>query len=355
MIDPISSHPLIDPSFYLHLFIHLFLFQVVRFLVAVCNRVIPKELWGSSHNKRAFDNNLKSLINLNKGEKYSLGQMVNGIKTNDCKWLRSDGGQSKGTSLSEAEKQREVLYKWIWWLVRHYIMVILKSFFYITENAGQTREIFFYRKPVWKIIHDFGVSAMKSDLLKPLSTEEATEILSSNSSLGYSYMRFLPKVQNVRPIINMKHQPSGTISSQKTQASINSRLRNLFEIIKYEKSKEPLSSDSTVFGSDDVYQALRLFHLKRKERQDEGTLYMVHVDISKCFDSIPLDKLYGIMEGILEEEEYLVRRYVAIKSMNNAARKVFTRKVDSEDDCRSFEQFLEDLIQVNDGYTIAGF
>ncbi|KAK3740124.1 hypothetical protein QZH41_001271 [Actinostola sp. cb2023] len=300
-------------------------YQVFRFVKAVFNRVVPKELWGTEKNKRAFYKNLDGFIKLKKSERFSLGQTVDRMKIACCDWVKLSGNEKQSTPLSESEKQKEVLYKWIWWLVRCYIMVILKSFFYITEGASQSKEIFFYRKPVWKIIQEFGIKTVKNTLLRPISKEDAASLLDSNASLGYSFMRFIPKASKVRPIINMRMRPEAK-KGKKFQLSINSKLRNVFEIIKFENARKTLRVNSTVFGVDDVYKALKSFITKRETCNDSRPLCLVHVDINRCFDSILLDKLYRIMKAVFKEEEYIVRRFVVIKSSNDKVKKVFEKK-----------------------------
>jgi hypothetical protein len=39
-----------------------------------------------------------------------------------------------------------------------------------------------------------------------------------------------------------------------------------------------------------------------------GQFYLAKLDISSCFDSIPHEKLFGLLAGILNEKEFLVRR-----------------------------------------------
>ena len=62
--------------------------QVIRFLECVCHKVVPKELWGCPHNKRTFLRNLAKFLRLHRGEKFSLGQVMEGIKVSKCEWLK---------------------------------------------------------------------------------------------------------------------------------------------------------------------------------------------------------------------------------------------------------------------------
>lgn len=315
-------------------------YKVCQFVKAVCNLVLPKEFWGTDENKKAFYKNLQRFITLRKGEVFSLGQMVDSIKPTSCGWLKLS--KNKRIPPSESEKQKEVLYRWIWWLVRDYIMVILKSFFYITEGANQSKEIFYYRKPIWRIIQDFGIKTVTSTMLRRIPKSEVADLIDSNASLGYSSMRFLPKASTVRPIVNMSTKHSTNKKGPKL--SINSKLRNLFEIIKFENTRKAVGAGSSVFGVDDVYSTLKAFIAKRSNIHP---LCFVHVDIYKCFDSIILERLYSIMKAVFKEEEYIIKRFVMVKGYRDGAKKAFEKRVTLGEDCRTFQQFAEDIIKVN--------
>ena len=132
--------------------------------------------------------------------------------------------------------------------------------------------------------------------------------------ISFSPLRFIPKSSTVRPITNMRHCPTskGPVSSQKPQ-SINRRLQNLFEVLKFEKERNPKSLGATLFGSDDLYRVLKPFAEKTPKCVEGRPLYFVHVDVSHCYESIPHQKLFDIMNEVIEEEEYLIRRFALLK------------------------------------------
>ncbi|KXJ14758.1 Telomerase reverse transcriptase [Exaiptasia diaphana] len=316
-------------------------YNVCRFVKAVCDTVIPAEFWGTDANKRAFYKSLQRFIMMQKDETFSLLQMGHKIKVKSCDWLKLTRNKGGRIPVTESEKQKEVFYRWLWWLVRNYIMVILKAFFYITEGASQSQDIFYYRKPTWRTIQSFGIKTVTTTMLSEISEKEAKALVESKASLGYSRMRFLPKASSVRPIVNMKVSPK--ISGAKVNLSINSKLRNVFEIMRFENARKPARSDSTMFGVDDVYKRIKSF-VATRENHDEP-LYFVHVDINKCFDSILLDRLFHIMKAVFKEEEYSIRRFAMIKSCQGKVKKVFEKSVALGNDCRTFKEFAEDTIK----------
>ena len=127
-------------------------------------------------------------------------------------------------------------------------------------------------------------------------------------------LRFIPKNSTVRPITNMKHCPPTVepVNAQKQQP-INRKLQNLFEVLKFEKGRIPDSLRTTLFGSDDLYQVLKPFAERVRKSSDVRPLYFVHVDVRHCYESIPHQKLFDIMKEVLEEEEYLIRRFSLLK------------------------------------------
>ncbi|OXB76829.1 UNVERIFIED_CONTAM: hypothetical protein H355_003846 [Colinus virginianus] len=62
--------------------------QVYGFVRECLERVIPAELWGSSHNKCRFFKNVKAFISMGKYAKLSLQQLMWKMRVNDCVWLR---------------------------------------------------------------------------------------------------------------------------------------------------------------------------------------------------------------------------------------------------------------------------
>lgn len=290
------------------------LLQVVRFLQCICHKVVPKELWGSSENKASFLRNLAKFIRLRRAETFSLGQLMAGIKVSSCKWLKDKGSENKHIPLSRSLKQQELLAQFLWWFVAKYLMVVLKTFFYITESGTHRQRVFYYRKPVWRKIHRFGLNAFCGEFFKPLKTKEAEELLGRPSSLGFSLLRFIPKSSTVRPITNMRHCPmiKEPINAQKPQ-SVNWKLQNVFEILKFEKERNPKSLGSTLFGTDDLYRVLKPFVTRVRTSLEGRPLYLVHVDVKNCYESILHQKLFDIIKQVLEEEEYLIRRFVLLR------------------------------------------
>ena len=87
----------------------------------------------------------------------------------------------------------------------------------------------------------------------------------------------------------------------------------MFEVLKFEKERNPKSLGSTLFGNDDLYRALKPFVARVRTCLAGRPLYFVHVDVKNCYESILHQKLFDIIKQVLEEEEYLIRRFVLLR------------------------------------------
>lgn len=271
-------------------------------------------MWGSSENKAMFLRNLAKFVRLHRAETFTLGQLMAGIKISSCRWLKDKGTLKSHIPLYDSLKQQQLLAQFIWWLVTKYLMVILKTFFYITESGTHRQRVFYYRKAVWKKIHRFGLNTFCGEFFKPLKAKEADKLLRRPSSLGFSLLRFVPKSSTVRPITNMRHCPKikEPINAQKQQ-SVNWKLQNVFEVLKFEKERNPKSLGATLFGTDDLYRALKPFVARVRTGSERRPLYFVHVDVKNCYESILHQKLFDVIKQVLVEEEYLIRRFSLLR------------------------------------------
>ncbi|KAK3592766.1 hypothetical protein CHS0354_003201 [Potamilus streckersoni] len=292
--------------------------QVYLFLRSVILRVVPEELFGSSHNKNIFLKNCKRQISAGKFEKVCLGQLVQKMKTSDCKWLNA---------LCSNFQRLHMLAKLLFWLMGILVFHTLKTFFYITESSVHRHKLFYYRQSVWHRLHTRAIAdLLKTRMLKPISEETSKSLIKTCSALGVSTMRFLPKTRSLRPIVNMGS--SQNYLSPKG-ISINKQLANLQKILSYLKEEEPNIIGAGKMGTDNIYTAWQAFADRRKQN-GSGKLYFVKTDITNCYDTILEKKLFSIIREILEQadcNEYIVRRYGNVYIAGNKLRRVFNANI----------------------------
>jgi telomerase reverse transcriptase len=141
-------------------------------------------------------------------------------------------------------------------------------------------------------------------------------------SLGTSYLRLVPKLSGIRPIVNMGRKQEGG------KASINKQLENAFHIIKLGKRQNPALFGSSVFGMDDIYKVFAPFAENHRQQHMDKPLFFVSLDISGCFDNLDHAKVMGVCQQLLCEDEYQIRRYTSVMMSNDELRIEFKRDAD---------------------------
>ncbi|XP_040540215.1 telomerase reverse transcriptase isoform X2 [Gallus gallus] len=322
--------------------------QVYGFVRECLERVIPAELWGSSHNKCRFFKNVKAFISMGKYAKLSLQQLMWKMRVNDCVWLRLAKGNHSVPAYEHCYRE-EILAKFLYWLMDSYVIELLKSFFYITETMFQKNMLFYYRKFIWGKLQNIGIRDHFAKVhLRALSSEEMEVIRQKKYFPIASRLRFIPKMNGLRPVVRLSRVVEGQkLSKESREKKIqryNTQLKNLFSVLNYERTVNTSIIGSSVFGRDDIYRKWKEFVTKVFESGGEMPhFYFVKGDVSRAFDTIPHKKLVEVISQVLKPESqtvYGIRWYAVIMiTPTGKARKLYKRHVST------FEDFIPDMKQ----------
>eukprot|EP00051_Salpingoeca_urceolata_P018241 m.254915 g.254915 ORF g.254915 m.254915 type:complete len:1497 (+) comp19152_c2_seq1:1648-6138(+) len=322
--------------------------QVVRFLAAVLDNVVPVAMWGSAHNRACIMARLRDFVLLSRTERLTLHYLMQGLRVNDCAWL----GQSPArASASDHATRTALLQQWVKWLFEDVVLPLVRSYFYVTESGPHKKRVFYYRKPLWKRLQQLAVHRLiQEGHIHLVPDHQHAEFRAA--SLGVSFLRLLPKLSGMRNILNMGRQPSNTADPGKSELSINTKLANLFAVLNFEKERDPSIIGATVFGRDDVYARLKPFicslqaaaPTSMQPPQLAAPVYVVSVDVSNCFDSIKQHKLFEIVKGLLREEEYVVRMYDTVILDNGQPKRVFKRHVAPGGHLEKFQKYADESV-----------
>ena len=73
------------------------------------------------------------------------------------------------------------------------------------------------------------------------------------------------------------------------------------------QSRNPEVLGSAMFSVHGIHEKLKQFRAElRAAKQEDAKLYFAKVDVRACFDTLPQDRLVGIAEKLIKEEEYNV-------------------------------------------------
>ncbi|KAL1783552.1 telomerase reverse transcriptase [Sigmodon hispidus] len=320
--------------------------QVYSFLRACIRKLVPSGIWGSKHNERRFFKNVKQFISLGKYGKLSLQELMWKMRVEDCLWLRSS--QGKSCVLAEEHRMRErILATFLFWLMDTYVVELLRSFFYITETTFQKNKLFFYRKSVWSKLQRIGVRQhLERVQLRELSQEEIRQYQKAWPAMPISRLRFIPKPSGLRPIVNMSYSMS-TRAFGKEKQHFTQRLKTLFSVLNYERTKHPNLLGSSVLGLNDIYRIWRTFVLRVRTLDPAPRMYFVKADVTGAYDAIPKDKLREVVANMIKhtKKTYCVRQYAVVRrDSQGEVHKSFRKQVSTLTDLKPYmSQFVKHL------------
>ncbi|KAM9386412.1 telomerase reverse transcriptase [Phaethornis superciliosus] len=322
--------------------------QVYIFVRECLERVIPMELWGSNHNKCRFLKNVKAFISMGKFAKLSLQELMWKMRVNDCMWLRLVKGDHFVPAYEHCFRE-ELLAKFLYWLMNTYVLELLRSFFYVTETMFQKNMLFYYRKFIWDKLQNIGIRNHFAKVhLRALSSEEIEAVHQKKYVLMASKLRFIPKVNGLRPIVKVSSVVEAQVfskeSREKKMHHYNTRLKNLFSVLNYERTINRSFIGSSVFGKDDIYETWKKFVKKVLESGGEiPHFYYVKADVSRAYDTIPHNKLVEVISQILNPKKrtvYCIRHYAVIMITASGKTKRFYKIHVS-----TFKDFMPDMKQ----------
>ncbi|RDB25955.1 Telomerase reverse transcriptase [Hypsizygus marmoreus] len=304
--------------------------EVYRYIALMTKVVIPKAFWGSETNRKLILTYVEQFIQCRRFETLTLHHIIQRFSTSECDWLTPPGNaarQQSRVSVSDALKRREVLEEFLFWYFDSFVSSLLKTNFYITESSAFRNRVLYFRQDDWKALCSPLIERLTTGTFVKMSESEAKEVLRQRK-LGFSFVRLLPKDTGVRPIVNLRRRKTVQKGAYSSEQSINQILQAAFQILSYEKRKQPDRLGASVFSPDDIYQKLTKFK-SRLPRNPDGKLphlYFVKVDVQACFDTIEQTKLLEILRELISEDVYMTQRYGQIGMETGRIKRTYVKK-----------------------------
>ncbi len=282
----------------------------------------------------------------------------------------------KRTSTSSVKARERALLCLLRWIVCRLCVSILRANFYATEGEGFGHQILYFRGPVWIYlrrhrlrrmirgpfpwddIEESNDDMMKQDICSTryqrvdmnssktnasLSCAAASFTLAHHhhvenmdllpTNLPPSILRLLPKkCGGFRGLVTLSRgvNNDGKIGQRVKGGGANSKLRDLFHILKYELSVQPEKIGFGVMGMDDIFARLKPYFCSWRESNNNNSnsssssLFLVSCDIAGCYDSIQLDRLIDIVEESMSQESYIIQ-HLSCCTPHEALYRCFTR------------------------------
>ena len=296
--------------------------QVSAFCQAVLRRILPRDALGTGQEGEENRNKLMRwvdhFIKMRRNETLNLHVTLQGIKICAVSWLKPPNLASQTMSVSDRDKRIHIFNEFMYFIFDSLLIPLLRSNFYVTESAVHRSRLFYFRHDVWRKISEPSLAQLK------LTMFDEVALAPKLQTLGHSTIRLLPKLNGIRIIANLKKKIMKNFRGKMVLSNgINKQLEPVFDVLNYERSKQPLRLGSSIFSSNEVHGRLKEF----KTRIVGQKLYFVKLDIKSCFDSIPQEELVKLAEVLLQENRYRIHTHAEIKGGEEKPSRRFPRKV----------------------------
>ncbi|CCA72867.1 related to telomerase reverse transcriptase [Serendipita indica DSM 11827] len=308
--------------------------EVISFVLAITSSVIPNELWGSAENYKHVSKRIAEFIDLRRHESLTLHSVAQNVKVLDFAWAfpEHNGNKVSKRPPSDANKARELVDEFLYWYFDSFLLPLLKTTFYCTESSAFKSRVLYFRQDDWLRLTEPLLDKLCSETFIKVPLNEVQQDIEGRK-LGYGQVRLLPKETGVRPIVNLGRKLAVKERPKDPGFSINQMLQATFQILTFEKQRNPSLQGYSVTDSTGIYTKLKQF--KERHRSPDGRmpkLYFVKLDVRACFDTIDQGLLLEIIQRIIQEENYLLQRYTQVYPMVGKIQKRFTGYAIPEDE-----------------------
>eukprot|EP00111_Clytia_hemisphaerica_P018748 TCONS_00055452-protein len=331
--------------------------QVYLWTRKVLSNVIPPLLWGSEQNKKTLLKAVLLFLTRRRYERLTLRNVMKGIKTSHYTCFEQSLQRQPKTAQYSLKKER-LVQMFIQWIFNELLVPLLKACFYITETGTHRNKVFYYRKPVWSVLRRIGMKPLLGTLFRTVSRNTVNEMLASRRCIGVHDIRFIPSQKKVRAIANLTKghvvTPSNVNASAPTAAlkrnkpsSINNELRPLHLSLCYESFFKSSLLGVGVTRPDQIFEKwLEFVNNCKSQYKCIPKLYAISLDIKRCFDTLPQDRILKLISEILKEDSYVIKKFVKIKnSQNGCVTKKFVSLATDGFDCTNFVSFIREQIK----------
>ena len=290
---------------------------VSSFCQSVVTKLLPEDALGrgaaGEQNTRSLMASVDRFVRMRRFESLSLHQITQGLKISCIPWLCPDKVTlDANLSQSDFEKRKELFLELVYYVFDSILIPLIRSNFYVTESNVHRNRLFYFRHDVWRRLSEPALDTLKLSMYEELKPCVARKLLDSRK-LGYGQIRLLPKVNGVRPIINLRKRAMRRLKGRSFfEKSINAQLSPVFDMLNFERWHQNQKLGSALFSVGELHGRLKQFKAGI-EPVGSTKIYFVKVDIQSCFDTIPQIQLLRMVKTLISKERYRMSKHAEVK------------------------------------------
>lgn len=249
---------------------------------------------------------LKKIICMKRFESFTYLEILQELKYNKLDWyMRKFNKYFK----ADIHKERNTILARLIYFYFNCALELTKANFYVTEKHNEHNKLFYYAKPVWYLISQFGTLQME---IENLSRIRENSRLSFDKLLDrpIAKLRFVPKNDSLRPIMTFYRRFRDAKTNKTTR--MQHYLMQVKIVLRSVKLILSKSYGFSVFDNHQIFAKLEPF-VERWKQKKKPFLYCASLDIKKCYDSVNLNKMFDFVktESIFQQI-YIINNFFKI-------------------------------------------
>lgn len=272
--------------------------QVIRFLIVILEKLIPREMFGSSRNKAKIFAKISVLLKLPVKGTLPFEEVMTSLKLKDFLWLQPS---EKHFSRHEFEYTTLLMQHFISWLFTSLIPRIISTFFYCTEVSSCV-EIIYFRHDVWNLMSlPFLENYFDKHLVKNAVCRNHDSYTLSN--FNHNNLRLIPKkAKGEFRVIAVPRRGADKEEFSVFKDNLRSVIYPAQCILEYLRNKR-ITHFKKLYSANQIATHIKNFKVELLEKYSHlPELYFMKFDIASCYDSIPRIKAMDVMHRALKNE-----------------------------------------------------
>ncbi|CAI4046812.1 hypothetical protein SKDZ_12G3470 [Saccharomyces kudriavzevii ZP591] len=317
--------------------------QVLRFLIVILQKLLPKEMFGSKKNKCKIIRNLNSLLSLPLHGCLPFNSLMKNLRLKDFKWLLvSDSSFTK----QNFENSNQLVIYFVSWLFRQLIPKIIQTFFYCTEISSTVAIVFFRHDILDKLVAPFLREYFEKYLIENSICRNHNSYTLSN--FNHCRMRIIPKKSNNEfRIIAIPCEGADEEEFMVYKENHKRVIAPTQKILEYLRNKRP-TDFVKIYSPTQIADRIKEFKqgLLKKFNNVLPELYFMKFDVKSCYDSIPRTECMRIIKRALKKENGFFVRSQSFFNTNTGILKL-TNVVNASRTPKPYELYIDNVRTVH--------
>ncbi|KAH3678150.1 hypothetical protein WICMUC_001666 [Wickerhamomyces mucosus] len=270
---------------------------VIKCCTIIFEKLFPRELFGSNHNKSIIITTLAKFINLNHGEYLSLHNLLQDIRIKDIPWL---GNTKVQLNKQDFEKRLKLIKQLMIWLFNSFFIKILSSFFHITHISASKTLLYFHHSTWDRISKKFKYNYIE----KYLQYKE----IQTNNDVIKGNLRLFPKKNNDFRTINVPIRGVSALDIDRYELKLK-EIKIIRQTLNRLRFNQEIDDDSFVKlrSLKDIPLYLHEFKLRlNKTFKEIPALFFLKFDVKACYENLPKENVEKVLNKLINHNNHYI-------------------------------------------------